>query len=416
MAKKGKSKSKKSIARDRSNSRTGKATSNVDAKIKSGDGNYAVNLPEGIDRIKIKEGKGKYDFVSYEITRENHPDGLDVGDFGIDRQYGIHFGFGDEGKTPVICRKETWGEPCPVCEFLAKGKKEGTLTDEELKMYKLKKKSLFIHLNDDYEPEILDVSYFLFTKLFYKEIKASDDEDVRFFADLEGGYTVSVRWEEEKLPGSNPFLKAGRIDFTERDEDIPEECDEDIPSLDDMLDYPTYEAVAAMLHGSTEEDDDEEEEEDDEVEEKPKKSKGRKSKGKGKKKPEPEEDDDEEEEDAEDSDDEPEEKPKKKKGKGKGKKSKAKKEEPEEESDGEEPDEEEEEAPKKKGKSKASKKSKSKKGKSKKKEEPEEELDDDELEEGECLIDDGEFGDDYDMYRECGDCPNAGACEEASEE
>lgn len=407
MSKKGKSKSKKSIARDRSNSRTGKATSNVDAKIKSGDGNYAVNLPEGIDRIKVKEGKGKYDFVSYEITRENHPDGLDVGDFGIDRQYGIHFGFGDENKTPVICRKETWGEPCPVCEFLAKGKKEGTLTDEEIKMYKLKKKSLFIHLNDDYEPEILDVSYFLFTKLLYKEIQASDNEDVRFFADLEGGYTVSVRWEEEKLPGSNPFLKAGRVDFLER-EDIPEECDEDIPSLDDMLDYPTYEAVAAMLHGSTEEDEDE----DDEVEEKPKKSKGRKSKGKGKKKPEPEEDDDEEEEDAEDSDDEPEEKPKKKKGKGKGKKGKAKKEAPEEGDD----DEEEEEAPKKKSKSKASKKSKSKKGKSKKKEEPEEELADDELEEGECLIADGEFGDDYDMYRECGDCPNAESCEEASEE
>lgn len=298
-------------ARVRKNTTTGGAVANAAAKASGGGGNYAVNLPEEVNRIELKKGSMDFDIIPYKVTKDGHPDKIQIGKDGIDRRYSLHYGFGDEGKQPIVCR-ESIGEPCPVCEMLAKGKKDGTLTKEVAQAFKKKDRALFNVYNEDTdEVEILDYTIHGFHKQLYKEVAESTDDDVKYFAELEQGYTVEARFSEEPTGGSGKWLCADRIDFAER-EDIDAAIMEQSVNLDDCLNILSYEEISDKLYGSaTDEDDVEDIDEDDvedveeddvedveEVVEKPKR-KGKNKKKKPEPEPEPEDEDDDEDEDEE---------------------------------------------------------------------------------------------------------------------
>jgi len=143
-----------------------------------------------------------------------------------------------------------------------------------------------------------------------------ENEDMASFPDLEDGFSLNFRFEEESFAGK-PYFKPSRLDFEER-EAYDEEILEDVPELDKCLTVLSYNELTALLFQIEPEDVDDEEaeeekptrrkkvvEEDEEEEEKPARRKKTVEKEddeekpiRRSKKPEPEPEPEEDEEDA----------------------------------------------------------------------------------------------------------------------
>ncbi len=246
-----------------------------------------------------EKGKQEINIVPYEITDKKHTEGIDTGDTWYRKVIYVHKKIGAEEKD-YICPK-TIKKKCPICEDVK------TLADnyednkKEIKALKAKEREIYNVLDGD-EIKIWDMSTYLFGTLLDKELDMGEDEYGSFF-EVEEGYTLKVRFEDETIDGGKPFLKAGRIDFEERD-DLDEDILEKSFDLDNILTVLSYDELN-KIHLDIEDDDIEtpekdEEESEEEEEEKPKKKKA-------KKKPEPEEEDDDEEPEDEDDEEESEE-------------------------------------------------------------------------------------------------------------
>lgn len=250
------------------------------------------------------------DFLPYEVTATNRPD-IDAGEYDVSRRFYVHRRVGAEDKT-YICPLKTNGSPCPICEHIAKLRKDPDVENNEIKDLYPKERELYnvIDLNNKKEGvKIFDISTHLFGKKLEEEIMEGDEE-LADFADLDGGKTLKVRgraktWltpEGKKVE----FFETSRIDFKDRsdyDEDILEKVF-DLDKIMIVLSYdelekeywgvsgPTDDKPAKKKGKKVEQDDDVEEEEEEEDEE-----------------PEEEEDDDtdEDEDDVDEEEDEDEE-------------------------------------------------------------------------------------------------------------
>ena len=339
-------------------------------------GNSTLNIPDGkdIEFFKVKKKKYLLDVIPYITTADKHPDGCEAGELWPNRRYFVHRNVGSDERS-YVCPNKTFGKPCPICEYAAKRQKQGADKDE-LSALRPKERDLIHVIDVEEDPKkvlLWDVSSFLFTKALLSQLADEDDPVVYSYAELDGGYTLKIRFKKETL-GGREFYEAERIDFVERKKPYKESILDQTLPLDDILTCPSYkelEAAFYMDEERTEEEEDEEDtpkpkaksvrkppvvEDEDEDEDEEEAPKPRTSKRRA----EPEEDEDEDtplpSEDEEDEEDEP----KPKKGRGK------KKPEPEEdEDDDDEPpsrrrkaapkedeDEDEEEAPKPKGKAK----------------------------------------------------------------
>ncbi len=364
-----------------------------------------------VEFFSPKEGRNRINIVPYEIKTKNHPlvkkGEFEVGDKDYVMDVFTHRGIGPSEAT-VLCLKETYGKPCPICEQAAMLKKQGK--EKEAGALKASRR-VFYNVQDCKNPDkllVFEASHYLFEKELIEE--ARDDEEGGFvdFADEESGKEIKFRCSKVSKGGFE-FNEYKSFSFEDRDENIPDELLESAISFDEIMNVPTYEEVEKILYG---EDEDEDSDDSDNEDEKPSK--------KSKKVESDDEDDDFEEE---------EEKPAPKKSK--------KKSEPEEdeEDDSEEDQEEEEEpAPKKSAKKSAPESDDeddwddeddepAPKSKSKKKPEPEEDEDSDDSDDEEeeepapkkskkkdCGGDCGKcpfghkFGDDCDDFDDCDDC------------
>jgi len=304
-----------------------------------------LSLPKGLPVFKEEPGsRVSLDIIPYVVTDSQHPDKDEEYEIAVEgslwykRPYWLHRNIGPENQA-VVCPVSA-AQKCPICEYRAQLLKDGAdWQDESVKALKASMRNLYFAVPKGakkYEetPHVWDISQFLFQTKLNEEI--GENEDYETFPDLEDGYTLQIRFSEESL-GANKYAETSRIDFKERDKPYKESIIDDLPSLDALLDVPSYKAVEAMFFGGLDQEEAEEEvevtDEDaveaEEEEEQPKPAR--------KRKPEPEpEDDDEEEEEEEDEEEEEEEedeeeeevKPKEKKkeppkkepkGKGKGK-------------------------------------------------------------------------------------------------
>lgn len=350
----------------------------------TGGSGFKLSLESEVEFFIPKKGTFDLDIIPYEVTVDNHPQGIEAGDLWYERTIFVHYGIGAEEKA-VLCRK-TIGERCPICEHRAELLKDADVDENITNALKPKERQLFnvIDLNDeDKGVQLWEMSYFLFGATLEEELREGD-EDWGGFADLEGGYTLKTRFSKKKL-GRNEFLEVSRIDFDERD-DYEEDILDDVQDLDSILNVLSYKELQALyleLDGS---------EEDDE-EERPKKP-SRKKKKKKEVEEEPEEDDVVEEDE---DDEEEEKKPKKRRSR---KKKKADPEPEEEENEDQDDEDEEEPAPKKR------------RGRKKKKADPEpepEEDDEDNDEDGTCEYG-ATFGKDCETLDECEECEDWEAC------
>ena len=301
-----------------------RAKQRAEERQQSSGGGMKFIFPEGHDVKFFQPNKGTstLDIIPYEVTVDNHPEGLEPGDLWYRRTIWVHFGIGAEDKS-YLCLK-TIGKRCPICDARAQMLKDGDADEELIKSLKPKERELYnvIDLYDEKAGvQLWDMSYYLFGKMLEDEIREGD-EDLAGFADLQDGKTIKVRFGEKKI-GKNAFLEATRIDFVDRD-DYDEDILEDVLDLDAILNILPYEKLEAVFLEVEEADtpekgkdskkkkssDDEEEEEDDTPPSRKKKESGKKKKQdeeekeekpsrRSKKKPEPEPEEEEEEEEEE---------------------------------------------------------------------------------------------------------------------
>jgi len=353
------------------------------------------------------EGKHRINIIPYTIKSKNHPlvkrGEAEIGEQDYIMDFYVHRGVGPAEKS-VLCLKNTYGKPCPICEYAASLRKKGK--EEEAKALKPSRRAAY-NIEDLKEPgkiKVFETSHYLFEKELIEEARDDDEGGFIDFADPEEGMEIKFR-ASKTTKGNMEFTEFKSFAFEDRDEPISEELLDSAISFDELLTVPTYEEVEKILYGDDEEEDSDEDNEEDE---KPSK--------KSSKKPKSHDEDDEDEEDEDEDDDEEDEKPSKK-SKSKSKPEPEDDDEDEEESEDEDSDEDEEdEEEEKKPAKKPLKKSKS-------------DDEDDEPEEKpakksskkDCKGDCPEcpfkhkFGKDCDEYDECDDCDIWDKCVKASE-
>lgn len=221
------------------------------------DSNYGyLNLGKGIELYKTKVGNKMIDIIPYIVTNPKHMDRQVIKEDDVDiaapgtlwyrAAFRVHRNIGISNET-VVC-PSSFGKPCPICEYRKKKASEG-IDKEELRPYNSSKRSLYavIPIDDkDYKEKVhvLDISDHCFQNKLNEELQFKDK--FANFPDLENGYTLSVRFVEQKM-GKNAFNEATRIDFEKR-EAYDESLLEQVPSLDDLLIVLSYEQLKALFY------------------------------------------------------------------------------------------------------------------------------------------------------------------------
>jgi hypothetical protein len=230
-----------------------------------------IFIPEELGKnaiFKVKFGERvNFDILPYRVTDPKHLDRKEEKERAVEdslyyyKPYYVHKYVGEENKTET-CLK-TWGEPCPICEYVDQRKKEGA-ADDEINKIKAKYWTLFAVVpidHQEYEEEIklFNISYFKFMELLLMDLE--EKEWHRNFADIKNGKTLSVRFSKKSFKGQ-PFAQATDIEFLERQYEYPDEILEQVPPLDDLLIRRSYEELMARVQGIPNEETEEGEQED----------------------------------------------------------------------------------------------------------------------------------------------------------
>jgi hypothetical protein len=240
------------------------------AQRRSKAANYGhLLVPRGINVFKEEAPATVFlDFLPYFVTDDNHPERDDdrgvalKGTLWYKRPYKLHRNVGPENVT-VVCPTSI-GKKCPVCEYRAKLLSEGTdWQDKVVRELRASDRILYYVVpkrNKKFEEKayLWDISSFCFQNKLDDELDESNDEYCDF-PDLAHGYTLKIRFSEEKL-GTNTFAECSRIDFEDRDNPYDEEEIRALPSLDNVLDIKDYKEVTRILVGAEVDEDDEYEE------------------------------------------------------------------------------------------------------------------------------------------------------------
>lgn len=210
------------------------------------------------------EGRNRINIIPYTIKSKNHPlvkkGEFEVGDKDYVMDIFVHRGVGPS-EASVLCLKNTYGKPCPICEQSTLLRKQGK--EDEAGALKPSRR-VFYNVQDLKNPDVIKVfeaSHYLFEKELIDE--ARDDEEGGFvdFADEESGKEIKFRCSKTSRGGFE-FNEFKSFSFEDRDENIPDELLESAISFDEIMNVPTYEEAEKILYGRDEDDDSEDEEED----------------------------------------------------------------------------------------------------------------------------------------------------------
>lgn len=226
---------------------------------------------DGVEFFAPKVGKNRINIIPYTIKTKNHPlvckGEFEIGDKDYVMDIFVHRNIGP-GQANIVCLKNNFGKPCPICEQAEQFKKEGK--EDEAKALSPSRR-VFYNIQDLNEPDkvkVFETSHYLFEKELIDE--ARDDEEGGFidFADPEEGKEIRFKCFEEQL-GNIKYKKFKSFTFENREDSISEEILENAISFDEILKVPTYSEAEKILYGNVSDSNDEEEE-------KPKKSDKRK--------------------------------------------------------------------------------------------------------------------------------------------
>lgn len=225
---------------------------------------YMNALPDGLALFEPKGGKTYiFDIMPYIVKDpKNHPDRDAIPeDIWYRYPYGLHRNVGPDDEL-VVCPSFV-GKKCAICEEMRNIFNDEDGDDDIAKKLIASRRALYVIRMksgpDKGELKLLDISDHCFWKKIGEEIDMGDPT-YENFVDMEGGYSLKVRFNEESL-GKTKFAVASRVDFIER-ENIEEDELDDVPCLDDLINVPSSKEVQSIFEGSGSDNDDEVEDDD----------------------------------------------------------------------------------------------------------------------------------------------------------
>ncbi len=227
-------------------------------KTKGSSKDYIDSIPNGFKMFTPQGGKTyKFNILPYVIEDlKNHPEKkLIPEDIWYRYAFKKHSNIGPN-KTNVIC-PSVIGKKCPICEERQAIYDDPEQDNDLASALYASPRSIFVIQftagKNKGEIFLMEISDYCFFDAVSHEIDISSESDYNNFADLEGGYTLEVRFKAEKF-GKNEFAMTDRVDFRERD-DIDEDIFDEIPCLDSMIAYPTYKQIEALFNGMDDDED-----------------------------------------------------------------------------------------------------------------------------------------------------------------
>lgn len=209
-----------------------------------------------------KEGRNRINIVPFIIKTKNHPlvakKRWDIGDADYVLDVYTHRSVGPTEST-VLCLKQTYGKPCPICEQQQEFQQQGK--QKEAASLKASRR-VFYNIEDLKEPgklKVFETSHYLFEKELIEEANADDCNTVDF-ADVESGKEIKFRCSKVSRGGFE-FNEYKGFSFEERDENLDEKLVDAAISFDELLRVPTYEEAKNILFGIEDEGEDDEERE-----------------------------------------------------------------------------------------------------------------------------------------------------------
>jgi hypothetical protein len=218
-----------------------------------GGGNY-LKLPDGMDFFKEKEDINYIDLLQYIVnspTNDRVIKGkIQQGELYYMRTIHVHFKVGP-AEIDLLCPK-TVGERCPVCEDAIAIKEDKNSDSNLAKPLWPKLRELYIVDDEHKGIMVWDISWHNFGKQLEKDAELK--EEYLDFPELQGGYTLAVRFD--KTPTDTfTYLKATRVDFEKRD-DYKDDILQEVPDLDALLVVLPYDEIERIHHGRERDDGD----------------------------------------------------------------------------------------------------------------------------------------------------------------
>ncbi len=210
----------------------------------------AVNIPDELV-FKLDKAELTYlDVVAY-MTKDNHPN-LEAGELALERTYWVHSNIADNEMDRYICpaREPGSNARCPICERIKELERSGEMTSDELYKFAPRRRQLWsVRDTKTKDPwKVWDVSYYLFGKVLNEAVRDLDDDEqeFRYFADTEEGYTLKLGVNEKSFRG-NKFYEVASVGFKQRAKQYTEEQADKIPCLDDFLTIKSYDELASVI-------------------------------------------------------------------------------------------------------------------------------------------------------------------------
>jgi hypothetical protein len=216
-------------------------------KHTSGFESTSIKVPDGVKRLKLKEGVMYIDIIPYEVG-EGNPF-ADKGALHYERTFYIHRDIGPGGDS-YVCLHKTNKERCPICEYRGKMARDPDADPDQIKGMAPKERQMFnvIDCKDrDSGIQLMELSYHLFGKLLDARISADeDDEGWENFHDPVEGKTLKLTVVKKKM-GQNEFCEVTAIDLKERKETYKDSIVDKAHCLDDLIRLLSYDKLKAIL-------------------------------------------------------------------------------------------------------------------------------------------------------------------------
>lgn len=200
--------------------------------------------PEDVEFLEIKGKTNYFTILPYLVKADDHPY-VEPGSTWFQRDVYVHYNIGVDKKS-YTCPKMTYNKPCPVCEYRAQLARADEPDEKLIDSLAYSRREIFNVLPEGGRaPDdimLFTTAYGNFGAKLQEEIdEAEDDPDrdyVLDFAEVVNCSELKVRFVKKSWSG-NPFFKASRIDFLERDDHDESILDQtyDLDSLVNCLSY-----------------------------------------------------------------------------------------------------------------------------------------------------------------------------------
>jgi len=226
----------------------------------AGGGDFdAIVIPDGMDKF-VPEAKRTYhiDVLPYVVGKVNK--NADEGDEYFELSYPCYNNLGVDEKR-FISIGELMGVKDPVLEHFARLRKDGADWDD-MKDFKAKWRQLFlvfVHEEAEKGLQLFEAAYGTFGELLDEELAAEEEDYIDNFDDPDGGATLVVRFKAKSIGMANPWIKAAKLTFDEREDGFDADGDPKAAvemlalageiCLDELLKVPDYATLKAALDG-----------------------------------------------------------------------------------------------------------------------------------------------------------------------